>query len=147
MELTLREGISLIFILIGTGFIFIAGLGIVRMPDLFLRMSMTTKASTLGVGSMLAGCIVFFWNDAGVITRVFATIVFLLLTAPVSAHLIGRAGYIDPDVQLWRGTKIDELAGQYDLKRQILASITDLEAGEVDKPDQTGVEKALSNKA
>jgi len=119
----------------------------VRMPDLFLRMSMTTKASTLGVGSILIGCIIFFWNDAGVVTRAFATIVFVLLTAPVSAHLIGRAGYIDPDVQLWSGTKINELAGQYDLKRQILTSSTSMEAIDVDKLDQSIVEKALSNKS
>ncbi|NDJ84498.1 MAG: monovalent cation/H(+) antiporter subunit G [Chloroflexi bacterium] len=117
LELTLREGVALLFVTVGAGFIFIAGLGIIRMPDLFLRMSTTTKAATLGVGSVLLGAIIFFSADLGVETRALAAIIFLLLTAPVSAHMIGRAGYADDAVRLWEGTIVDEMANNFNKQR------------------------------
>jgi multicomponent Na+:H+ antiporter subunit G len=52
--------ISIIFISLGAFFILVAGLGLVRMPDVFLRMSASTKAATLGVGSTLLGVAVYF---------------------------------------------------------------------------------------
>lgn len=112
----IREVITGLLLVIGAVFMLIAGLGIVRMPDLFLRMSMTTKASTFGTGFMLLACMAFF-DDATSLTNSAAIIFFLLLTAPVSAHMIGRAGYMDKDVKLWEGTRIDQLKGQYDLRR------------------------------
>jgi len=81
---------------------------------------MTTKAATLGVGSMLVGAIIYF-DDFGIATRGVAIIIFLLLTAPVSAQMIGRAGYIDPYTDLWPKTTPDELADQYDLVNNTLA--------------------------
>ncbi len=106
------ETISGIAILLGSFFILISAIGIIRMPDLFTRMSATTKASTLGVGLVLIGT-ALFWQDLGVSTRAAVIIAFLLLTAPVAAHIIGRAAYFDK-VPLWEKTKIDELKGKYD---------------------------------
>jgi multicomponent Na+:H+ antiporter subunit G len=103
---TLREVLSFVFLLIGTIFILIAGLGILRMPDLFLRMSMTTKASTIGVGSILVACMIYF-DDGASIAKAFAIIIFMMITSPVSAHMIGRAGYLDKDVSLWPRTHTD----------------------------------------
>ena len=119
-EWGLREILSMGPLLVGTAFALIAALGILRMPDLFLRMSMTTKAATLGVGSMLVASIIYF-DDAGTATRGVAIIIFLLLTAPVSAQMIGRAGYIDPETKIWEKTTPDELAGKYDLSNNTLA--------------------------
>ena len=118
-DLTMRETVSLIFIGLGTFFIFTAGLGIIRMPDLFLRMSMTTKGATFGAGLILVGSIIFF-NDVSVTGRSIAIIIFILLTAPISAHMIGRAGYLDKYVDIWEGTKINELKGRYNLKTHSL---------------------------
>jgi multicomponent Na+:H+ antiporter subunit G len=117
----LREILTMGPLILGTAFAFIAALGIIRMPDLFLRMSMTTKAATLGVGSMLVGAIIYF-DEVGIAARGMAIIIFLLLTAPVSAQMIGRAGYIDPETDLWEKTTPDELAHQYDLVNNTLAS-------------------------
>lgn len=121
-DLTIRETVSLIFIGLGTFFIFTAGLGIIRMPDLFLRMSMTTKGATFGAGLILVGSIIFF-NDVSVTGRSIAIIIFILLTAPISAHMIGRAGYLDKYVDIWEGTKINELKGRYNLKTHSLAGM------------------------
>ena len=108
------EIVSGIIILIGAFFILISAIGIIRMPDLFTRMSATTKASTLGVGLVLLGT-AFFWQEIGISARAIIIISFLFLTAPVAAHIIGRAAYFDK-VPLWHKTKVDELKGKYDEK-------------------------------
>ena len=119
---SLREVFSMWFIFVGTFFAVVAAAGIIRMPDLLLRMSMTTKAATLGVGSMLVAAIIHF-DELSIGTRGTAIIIFLLLTAPVSAQMIGRAGYLDPQTELYHKTKPDELANQYDLKKNTLAGM------------------------
>lgn len=93
--------------MVGTLFILISAIGILRMPDLYMRMSATTKASTLGVGLVIFGA-ALFWRDLGITVRVLAIIAFLVLTAPVAAHMIGRAAYFDR-VPLWHKTHMDEL--------------------------------------
>ena len=103
--------ISILLITIGTFFILMAGLGLVRMPDLFLRMSASTKAATLGVGCTLLG-VAFYFGDFTTFIRVGAIITFLLLTAPVAAHLLGRAAYQD-GVPLWKKTQFDDLRRHY----------------------------------
>ena len=89
----------------------VAGLGMLRMPDLFLRMSCSTKAATIGVGTLLFALALYFAN-LGVATRALATIGFIFLTAPVGAHRIGRIAYL-VGVVLWEGTIKDELKGVY----------------------------------
>ncbi len=71
-------------------FALVAALGILRMPDVILRMHASTKAGTLACGlTMLAAAMVF--GDLAVAVRAAGVVVFLLLTAPVAAHMIGRA--------------------------------------------------------
>jgi multicomponent Na+:H+ antiporter subunit G len=110
------------FMVVGAFFIFVAGLGALRMPDLFLRASATTKAATLGVGSILLATAIYF-GELGVTSRALATIAFVLLTAPISAHMIGRAAYLS-GVALWEGTILDELEGQYNRQTDQLSSDT-----------------------
>ncbi len=109
-----------ILIVVGAFFMLVAAVGIVRMPDLFLRMSATSKAATLGVASVLLATAVYF-NDLGVASRALSAIFFLLLTAPVAAHILGRAAYI-AGVPLWDKTVCDELRGRYDEDTHALAS-------------------------
>lgn len=103
--------LSIILIFAGVFFILLAGIGLVRMPDMYLRMSASTKASTLGLGFILLGTAVYF-NELSVTSRALAIVFFMFLTAPVSAHMIGRAGYSD-GVPLWERTQLDELRGKY----------------------------------
>jgi multicomponent Na+:H+ antiporter subunit G len=105
------EIFSAILLVTGALFMVVAGIGLVRMPDLFLRMSATTKAATLGAGLILLAVANYF-QDFGTTTRALATIVFLLITAPVAAHMLGRAAYAN-GVPLWEGTLRDELHEQY----------------------------------
>lgn len=112
--------LSQVFLLIGTLFMFLAALGVARMPDIFTRMHASTKSATLGVGCLMLGAALHF-NDIGVSARALAVIVFLFITAPVAAHMIGRAAYFS-GVQLWPGTLSDELKGRYDPDSHVLAA-------------------------
>jgi multicomponent Na+:H+ antiporter subunit G len=87
----------------------VAGLGVLRLPDVLIRMHASTKAGTLGSGLILAAVAVYF-ADTATTTRAVATILFLLITAPVAAHMIGRAAFRS-GVALWK-TKIEDEAEQ-----------------------------------
>ena len=103
----ISEILTALLIVIGSGFMLLAGVGVVRMPDLFMRMQAATKAATLGAGCMLLAVIVHF-GDVAVATRAFLVIAFIFLTAPVAAHMIARAAY-SVGTPLWEGTITDEL--------------------------------------
>lgn len=105
---------------LGTLFILLAAIGVVRMPDLYLRISVTTKAATLGIGLILLAAAVYF-NDTAITSRVLAIILFMLLTAPVGAHMMGRASYFT-GVKLWKKTVHDDLKGKYHAKTHGLSS-------------------------
>ncbi len=104
----------IIMILSGAGalFVLLAAIGILRMPDLYLRISVTTKAATLGVGLILSSVAAYF-AETPITSRVVAIILFTLLTAPVAAHLIGRASYFT-GIPLWAKSVNDDLKGKYE---------------------------------
>ncbi len=99
--------LALILLVGGAVFMVIAAVGIVRMPDLYMRMSSTTKASIFGLSMMLFGVALTFGTFA-VTSKVVAMVAFLMLTSPVAAHMIGRAAYFD-GVPFWKGMGKDEL--------------------------------------
>jgi len=96
-------------LLVGALFVLVAALGLVRLPDLLMRMHAATKAGTLGAGLLLIATAVSS-PETSVVARAVATIVFLLLTAPIAAHLIARAAYHTGEAALWEHTCVDELA-------------------------------------
>jgi len=100
----------------GTAFMLVAAIGLLRLPDLYTRMHAVTKAGTLGVGLILLSAAVAF-GDVSVATRSLVALLFVLLTAPVSAHMIGRAGYLGK-VEMWEGTVFDDWGGDYETLRR-----------------------------
>tara|TARA_R100000935_G_C2834057_1_gene166968 strand:- start:2386 stop:2805 length:420 start_codon:yes stop_codon:yes gene_type:complete len=109
-----------IFSAAGAIFVLFASIGLLRMPDTYLRISVTTKAATLGIGLILIAAAIHFQNFS-ITTRIFAIILFILLTAPISAHLIGRASYFS-GIKLWKNSVMDDLDGKYDKVSQELKS-------------------------
>ena len=107
----MNEIITAVLLVLGSLFSFVAALGMLRLPDTVIRMHAATKAGTLGAGLILIGE-AFFYAELGITLRALAAITFLLLTAPVAAHLIGRAAYFS-NVKLWHKTWIDQLAERY----------------------------------
>ena len=105
-----------LLLILGGGFAAIAGLGLLRLPDVLIRMHASTKAGTLGVGLMVIAVAVYK-GDLLVTSKAVLIILFLLLTAPVAAHLIGRAAYRS-GTPLWSRTVIDEIGGEKSIKNQ-----------------------------
>jgi multicomponent Na+:H+ antiporter subunit G len=116
----MQEIITTILLVTGALFMLIGGLGIVRFPDLYMRISASAKASTLGAGFALLALAVHF-NELGITMRAIATIVFLAITGPVAAHLISRAAYF-VGIAPWKRTVVDELRGRYDPETGVLGS-------------------------
>jgi len=92
--------------IVGSAFALLAAVGVLRMPDVFTRMQASTKASTLGVGCLVIGAALLL-GDAASAIRLLSIGGFLLLTTPVSAHVIARGSY-RAGVPLWDGTVLDE---------------------------------------
>jgi multicomponent Na+:H+ antiporter subunit G len=97
----------------GAMLVLLAAIGIVRMPDLFTRMQAGTKASTLGLGCLL-GAAAIALADSSSVVRAFSIGAFVMLTSPVSNHVIARAAYLTK-VPLWEGTVVDEWRSSPDL--------------------------------
>lgn len=105
------QWLTFFFVCIGSFFIFIAAVGILKMPDVFLRMHAATKAGTLGCGLILFGATIYFLNYQ-VTIEAFLTIIFIYITAPIASHLIARSAYAQR-VKLSKDTIIDELETYY----------------------------------
>lgn len=110
----MSEIIAGILLISGGFFVLVASVGILRLPDILMRMHASTKAGTLGAGLILLA-VAFTYGEIGIISRVVATIVFILLTAPVAAHTIGRAAY-KSGFEFWKGTVVDDLKTYYEKK-------------------------------
>lgn len=107
-----HELVAGILVLAGAFFVLVSAIGVLRLPDVFMRMHAATKAGTLGAGLVLFAAAVFFL-EITVTVKGVVVFAFLLLTAPVAAHVLGRAAYYD-GVGLWERTELDELKGRYD---------------------------------
>ncbi len=91
-------------LLSGVFFALVAALGLIRMPDLYCRMHAATKAGAFGIGLMLLALSLGsgearIWIQSGLI------VLFFFLTAPIGAHMIGRAGLIHK-LPLWQSEEI-----------------------------------------
>lgn len=88
----LSEIVISFFLLLGAGFALVGSIGLVRMPDFYMRLHGPTKATTLGIGGTLVASFLFFllqeetWS-----LHEFLVTFFLFLTAPVSAHMLAKA--------------------------------------------------------
>jgi multicomponent Na+:H+ antiporter subunit G len=116
----MAESISLVLLLLGAVFMFLAAIGLARMPDVLMRLHSTTKSNTLGVGLIMLGVALVF-NNFDIAVRALAIVVFMFSTAPVAAHMVGRAAYLS-GVPLWEGTLSDEMRGCYDAETHTLSS-------------------------
>ena len=113
----LHDIFSIFLIIMGTALMFVSAIGIIRLPDFYLRMSAITKAATLGLFLLLIGLAIYF-NSLGLTIKSVVIIIFILLTNPAGAHAIARAAYMK-DTKLWEGNVTDELKDLIDRKDQL----------------------------
>ena len=86
------EVLVALFILVGSFFMLVGALGLAKLPDLMTRLHAPTKATTLGVGSILIASIIYFGLivDELSVHELLITL-FLFLTAPVTAQMVAKA--------------------------------------------------------
>lgn len=113
----MRTTIASIAVLAGAAFMFVAGLGVARLPDLYTRMHAATKPATVGVVAMMSGLALAVY-EVPVTARAALVALFFLLTAPVAAHAIARSAHTRR-VPLAPGTYVD---GVFDPGRERPAS-------------------------
>ena len=102
-----KEIISFVFFLIGAIFMFISALGMIRLPDFYIRNSASTKAVVLGVTLILLGVGIHF-NDIMIFIEIFAIMFFIYLISPLAAHIVARAAVITK-VKFWEKTDLEDL--------------------------------------
>jgi len=102
----MNELFIVVLLIAGGAFAAVAGIGLLRFPDVLMRMHASTKAGTLGVGLSVLSVALFYADDL-VTTKVVLIVAFILLTAPVAAHLIGRAAY-RTRTPLWEPTSVND---------------------------------------
>lgn len=101
-------------LLFGLFFLFVGGLGLVKLPDLYNRIHAASKCVTLGIsGFLIAAALgLSLAPDAQpihIITKVVLVIIFQFVASPVGAHLLGKAAHLD-GAHKYRDTITDELA-------------------------------------
>ena len=89
---TLVEWIVAGLVVAGGGFSLIGSLGLVRMPDFFTRLHGPSKATTIGMGSiLLASALYMSVSGPGLSLHEFMISLFIVITTPVAAHLLAKA--------------------------------------------------------
>jgi len=102
--------LSIISLVIGIFFLSLGMIGLLRLPDVYNRLHATTKVGTLGAfGVLLSILIQEGFTPMGI--KAFTVGLFILLTSPISGHMIARAAY-RMGVNLCDGTCLDEYAGK-----------------------------------
>jgi multicomponent Na+:H+ antiporter subunit G len=104
----MNEIVGMVFIVVGLIFDFFGCLGLIRLPDVYNRLQASTKSVTLGTCGILFGLFLFKgFNAAGI--KAILCILFILLTAPVSAHALARGAH-KSGVKLWEKSVCDKYA-------------------------------------
>lgn len=89
---TITEAIVSLLLVTGGVFTLIGAIGLVRLPDFYTRLHAPTKATTLGVGSVVLGSMIFFVrHPLGAGSSEILIMLFLFITAPVSANFLAKA--------------------------------------------------------
>ncbi len=91
MIAVLLDLITAALLLLGAAFALMGSIGLARFPDIYTRLHGPTKATTLGVGAILLGSILYFSSRGALSLHELLVSLFLFITAPVSAHLIAHA--------------------------------------------------------
>lgn len=103
------EIIASVLLFLGSFFMLVASIGMLRLPDLYTRMHAATKAGTLGVTFILAATCVLFYSCT-VLAESIILIGFIFTSAPIAAHLLARSAY-KTDEYFYNPSQVNELQG------------------------------------
>ena len=117
----MSDWLAALAVILGVTLSVLSAVGLLRMPDVYIRLQVASKASSLGIALLMLGVALHF-GELSVTIRSLLVVVFLFLTAPVTAHVIGRAAYITR-TPLTPNTTPNDLAGAYDADTGRLAGL------------------------
>jgi multicomponent Na+:H+ antiporter subunit G len=102
----------MVLLINGIFFIMTGTIGLLRLPDVYNRMHAPTKATTLGVSSIILAAIGHSYGPFPLegLKEILA-VIFLFLTMPVGGHMLAKAAY-HSKIKLWEKSIIDERAGK-----------------------------------
>ncbi|WP_406662220.1 monovalent cation/H(+) antiporter subunit G [Methanolobus sp. ZRKC3] len=107
----IQDAISIFFFTVGTVFVFLGMLGLLRLPDVYNRLHATTKIAILGAFGVMLGIVVKVGlNSMGI--KAITVGLFLMLTSPIAAHMISRAAHRH-GVGLCKESIVDEYGQSY----------------------------------
>lgn len=86
------ESVAAVMMVVGSLLSLVAAVGLIRFKDVFSRMQATSKPATLGILLTLGSAALVIGKTTAV-TKLTLVIILMFLTAPIGAHLIGRAVY------------------------------------------------------
>lgn len=90
--MTALEWTASICFLLGCALTLIAAIGVLRFPDLLSRMHAATKPQVLGLVFTMVGLAISL-GSSQLTWKLLLVVAFQFMTAPVAAHMVGRAGY------------------------------------------------------
>ena len=85
------EGLAAVLLLVGAFFLLVGAIGLVRLPDFFMRLHAPTKASTLGIGGLLLASMLLAAAQGRAGFAELLITLFVFVTAPVSANMMAQA--------------------------------------------------------
>lgn len=106
-----------ILLFIGAFFILTSAIGLLRMPDLYSRLSTTAKANTFGIGAILLALAIFYYEDISAVMRSFTAFLFILITIPVSSHFLARVAYYF-GIEKYRNMEKDDFKDKFGINRK-----------------------------
>jgi len=96
-------------LLMGGAFVLLGSIGLLKMPDFYMRLHTPTKATTLGMGAILiASMIITSFRNGGLSAHELLITIFLFITAPVSAMMLAKTA-LHLQVKIHKGSKNEEL--------------------------------------
>lgn len=95
---------------LGSVFVLLAGVGVLRFRDVYARMHAATKATTLGLALIGTAVAVALGEGRG---KVLLAVAFVLITSPTGSHFVGRAAYRAEGVEIRLAAR-DDLADAVD---------------------------------
>ncbi len=108
-------------LLFGLFFLLVGALGVLRLPDVYLRIIAASKCITLGITGMLLAAVFHFIalgtsgeahaegsSTLAASTKAVLVILFQFVAGPVGTHMLARSAHID-GVKMWEGTLSDDL--------------------------------------
>lgn len=107
----MRTIIAAVLVAIGLAVSLSGAVGVLRLPDTYLRIQASSKTVALGTLPMLIALVVAKGLDSVYASRALIIAILVLILNPLASHALARAAY-RAGVPMWRGSTVDQAKDQ-----------------------------------